>query len=66
MGRMQELQELLTRRTILYLNLNLIGDAHAFAEVLRSHGVAVRRMNISNVMDYVEGEVPLTAHYSLY
>ena len=50
-------QALLRREPFIYLHLNLISDAAALVAALRRARVCVTRVNISNVMDYVDGPV---------
>ena len=57
MARLAELQERLRREPFIYLHLNLITDAAALVAALRRARVCVTRVNISNVMDYVDGPV---------
>lgn len=54
-GRLPELQEALAGKAMAYLHANLIEQAAELGEVLLKCQVRVSRMNLSNLMDYVQG-----------
>ena len=56
MERIIELQALMAEKSFAFLHLNLIADAAEMVAAIEQNQILVTRMNISNVMDYVDGE----------